>query len=53
MGRADPPRGLDTGGGSTHNHNVRQSSDANPVPQAVVGEDSAAGLLRGKCVAAA
>jgi AraC-like DNA-binding protein len=42
MGRTNASGCLDTGGGSTHHHDVRHGSDADAVPQAASGEISAA-----------
>src|SRR5580700_9780417 len=53
LGSPDPPRGLDTGGGSAHHYDVRRSGDADTIPQAEGGENAASKLLRSQRVAAA
>src|SRR5580700_325294 len=53
LGGPDPPRGLDTGGGSAHHYDVRHGSDADSIPQAEAGENAASKLLRSQRVAAA
>ena len=52
MGSTDASGRLDTGGRSAHHYDVRHGGDADVVPQAAPGQNSAAGLLRSKRVTA-